>query len=274
MTEPISAVMRAETIAPTPSVVGKARSAAPSQALKSNMLGDPSVRVVDVYVPAGHDGQGLPLLVDLVGFTGSGLSHTNWVGFRENLPERLDRLIGEERMPPVVVAFPDCFTRLPPALGKISCCMRCCRQSSTLRLWRERASRRLRQELWRVWRDHPCAAPLRHLGGCGLPSRRYVFRALLSARHASGPALARRRRELHRALVEKLEAAKKHSEGSGKVVNALAMPTAAIPIPRSFWGSACRSRSAPARFSRNAWRIGCGTTLSLRSKHRLTIFAG
>jgi hypothetical protein len=83
-----------------------------SQALKSNILGDPSVRVVDVYVPAGHDGQGLPLLVDLVGFTGSGLSHTNWVGFRENLPERLDRLIGEERMPPVVVAFPDCFTRL------------------------------------------------------------------------------------------------------------------------------------------------------------------
>jgi hypothetical protein len=52
----------------------------------------------------------LPLLVDLVGFTGSG--HLNWVGFRENLPERLDRLIGEQRMPPVVMAFPDCFTRL------------------------------------------------------------------------------------------------------------------------------------------------------------------
>src|SRR6266404_4750486 len=83
-----------------------------SQALKSNMLGDPSVRVVDVYLPAGHDGEGLPLLVDLVGFTGSGLSQTNWVGFRENLPERLDRLIGEQSMPPVVVAFPDCFTRL------------------------------------------------------------------------------------------------------------------------------------------------------------------
>jgi hypothetical protein len=69
-----------------------------SRALESNMLGDPSARVVDVYVPARHDGQGSPLLVDLVGFTGSGLSHTNWVGFRENLPERLDRLIGEERM--------------------------------------------------------------------------------------------------------------------------------------------------------------------------------
>ena len=83
-----------------------------SEFLKNNMLGDPAMRVVDVYIPAGHDGQGLPLLVDLVGFTGSGLSHTNWVGFRESLPERLDRLICEQRMPPVVVAFPDCFTRL------------------------------------------------------------------------------------------------------------------------------------------------------------------
>ena len=86
------------------------RIAIESKALENNLLGDPSVRAVDVYVPAGHDGQGLPLLVDLVGFTSSGLSQTNWVGFRENLPERLDRLIGEHRMPPVVVAFPDCFT--------------------------------------------------------------------------------------------------------------------------------------------------------------------
>src|SRR5260370_7577598 len=82
-----------------------------SQTLKNNMLDDPSVRAVDVYVPAGHDGQELPLLVDLVGFTSSGLSHTNWVGFRENVPERLDRLIGEQRMSPVLGAFPDCFPR-------------------------------------------------------------------------------------------------------------------------------------------------------------------
>ena len=45
------------------------RATVQSEALKSNMLGDPSVRVVDVYVPAGHDGQGLPLQVNLVGFT-------------------------------------------------------------------------------------------------------------------------------------------------------------------------------------------------------------
>jgi enterochelin esterase-like enzyme len=83
-----------------------------SRVLQNNLLGDPSVRAVDIYLPVGHSGEALPLLVDLVGFTGSGLSHTNWVGFRENMPERLDRLIGDEKMPPVVVAFPNCFTRL------------------------------------------------------------------------------------------------------------------------------------------------------------------
>ena len=35
-----------------------------------------------------------------------------WKNFGENLPERLDRLIATGVLPPVVVAFPDCFTRL------------------------------------------------------------------------------------------------------------------------------------------------------------------
>ena len=83
-----------------------------SDVLKGNILGDPTARAVDVYVPAGHDGRGLPLLVNLVGITSSGLSQTNWVAFRENVPERLDRLIGEQLMPPVVVAFPNCFARI------------------------------------------------------------------------------------------------------------------------------------------------------------------
>ncbi|HEY1752763.1 MAG TPA: alpha/beta hydrolase-fold protein [Caulobacteraceae bacterium] len=83
-----------------------------SQVLAGNLFGDPATRRVDVYLPAGHDGAGLPLLVDLVGFTAGGPAHTNWTGFRENVPERLDRLIGEGRMAPTVVAFPDCFTRV------------------------------------------------------------------------------------------------------------------------------------------------------------------
>ncbi|MFP3944661.1 MAG: alpha/beta hydrolase [Alphaproteobacteria bacterium] len=83
-----------------------------STLLQGNLLGDPHVRAIDVYVPHGTDGRGLPLLVDLVGFTGSGLSHSNWKNFGENLPERLDRLIASEAMPPAVVAMPDCFTKL------------------------------------------------------------------------------------------------------------------------------------------------------------------
>ncbi|MBU1175004.1 MAG: esterase family protein [Alphaproteobacteria bacterium] len=83
-----------------------------SAALANNMLGDPTTRAVVVYVPHGHDGAGLPLLVDLVGYTGSGFSHVNWKNFGENVPQRLDRLIAGGDMPPAIVAFPDCFTRL------------------------------------------------------------------------------------------------------------------------------------------------------------------
>jgi S-formylglutathione hydrolase FrmB len=67
---------------------------------------------VDVYVPHGMDPKGLPLLVDIVGFTAGGPAHTNWKNFGENVPERLDRLIGSGAMKPCVVAFPDCFTKL------------------------------------------------------------------------------------------------------------------------------------------------------------------
>jgi len=83
-----------------------------SKALRGNILADPTTRITDVYVPAGHDGKGLPLLADLVGFTAGGPAHTNWKNFGENAPERLDRLIGTGAMPPCVVAFPDCFTKL------------------------------------------------------------------------------------------------------------------------------------------------------------------
>ena len=83
-----------------------------SALLAHNILGDPANRIIDVYVPYGESGRGLPLLVDLVGFTAGGPVHTNWKNFGENVPERLDRLIGDGAMPPVVVAFPDCFTKL------------------------------------------------------------------------------------------------------------------------------------------------------------------
>src|SRR4029079_5716562 len=83
-----------------------------SQVLKGNLLGDATERIVDVYVPADSQGDGLPLLVDLVVFTAGGPVHSNWKNFGENLPERLDRLIASGNMAPWVVALPGCFPNL------------------------------------------------------------------------------------------------------------------------------------------------------------------
>ncbi len=53
-----------------------------------------------------------PVLVDMVGFTGSGLSHVAWKNFSENVPERAARLVHQEKMAPAIIVFPDCFTAL------------------------------------------------------------------------------------------------------------------------------------------------------------------
>jgi len=50
--------------------------------------------------------------MDLVGYMGSGASHTNWRPFGLNLPERLDRLLAAGAIQPAVVVMPDGFTSL------------------------------------------------------------------------------------------------------------------------------------------------------------------
>lgn len=82
-----------------------------STVLRGNRPGDAHVRDVLVYTPPGFDDtRDYPLLVDLIGYTGSGASHTNWKPFGLNLPERLDMLLAEGKIGPMVVALPDCFT--------------------------------------------------------------------------------------------------------------------------------------------------------------------
>ena len=85
-----------------------------SEALKCNVLGDPSTRDVAVYLPEGYDDtdEDYPLFVDIVGFTNSGFGHLSWKAFGESLPQRVDRLITEGKMGKVILAFPDCFTSL------------------------------------------------------------------------------------------------------------------------------------------------------------------
>ena len=83
-----------------------------SAAISGNLLGDPPRREVLVYLPPGCDDGPVPLMVYLAGFTGSGLGRAGWKAYQESLPQRLDRLISENRMGPVALALPDCFTSL------------------------------------------------------------------------------------------------------------------------------------------------------------------
>jgi enterochelin esterase-like enzyme len=85
-----------------------------SEALCGNLLCDPSRRTVAVYLPPGYDASDAhyPVVVDLAGFTGSGLKHVGWQSFGQSLPQRIDRLVSAGSMGPVVAVFPDGFTSL------------------------------------------------------------------------------------------------------------------------------------------------------------------
>ncbi len=89
-----------------------------SSILADNPLGDPHLRKLAVWLPPAYDrrtsgpGERFPVLYDLVGFTGSGLSHLNWKSFSDNVAERAARLVHEGRMGSAIIVFPDCFTSL------------------------------------------------------------------------------------------------------------------------------------------------------------------
>lgn len=85
-----------------------------SKVLKDNVWGDPSERDLCVYLPAGYSESGDPYvsLWDFAAFTNTGPGHLNWRNHGENLPQRLDRLIGSGEMPAVVVPMPDCYSSL------------------------------------------------------------------------------------------------------------------------------------------------------------------
>src|SRR5579863_2142343 len=85
-----------------------------SNVLQGNALGDPAQRDVYCYLPPGYDDgtQRYPVIYFLSGFTGTGRMHLNFDPYVESIDRRLDRLIGEGAMPPVICVLPDCFTSL------------------------------------------------------------------------------------------------------------------------------------------------------------------
>lgn len=83
-----------------------------SQVLEGNPVGDPHERDLYVYLPPGYDGSGesYPSVYCLTGFTGRGRMLLNDHAFTPNLAERMDRLIAEGTVRPMIIVMPDCFT--------------------------------------------------------------------------------------------------------------------------------------------------------------------
>lgn len=110
-----------------PSTIGRIdRFTLDSNCLTDNPLGDPSAREVHVYLPPDYDRsrRDYPVLYSLAAYTSSGQAQVAWKNHGESLPDRLDRLIAEERLPPVICVMPDSYTALggnqfvdSPAIG-------------------------------------------------------------------------------------------------------------------------------------------------------------
>lgn len=87
----------------------------PSDALKSNPLGDPATRPVVVYLPKGYDPEGsrrYPALYVLHGYTGDAAALISSRPWETNVLQWCDRLISQQRMPEVLLVLVDGFTRL------------------------------------------------------------------------------------------------------------------------------------------------------------------
>lgn len=86
-----------------------------SEVLRGNPLGDPYERELPVYLPPSYDADSArryPVVFCLTGFTGRGQMLLNDQSFGPNLAERMDGLIAAGTIQEMIVAMPDCFTRL------------------------------------------------------------------------------------------------------------------------------------------------------------------
>ncbi len=84
-----------------------------STILQNNPLGDPFKRDLYVYLPHEYEenlNKKYPVVYCLTGFTGRGKMMLNDSAFTPNLAERLDKLIAEKTIKPMIAVLPDCFT--------------------------------------------------------------------------------------------------------------------------------------------------------------------
>jgi len=83
-----------------------------SQILKDNPLGDKHIRDLYVYLPSDYErsDKKFPVVYCLIGFTGRGKMFLNDNAFAPNLAERMDKLISDGTIRPMIAVLPDCFT--------------------------------------------------------------------------------------------------------------------------------------------------------------------
>ena len=83
-----------------------------SQILKGNPLGDKHVRDLYLYLPPDYErsDKKFPVVYCLTGFTGRGKMFLNDNAFAPNLAERMDKLISDGTIRPMIAVLPDCFT--------------------------------------------------------------------------------------------------------------------------------------------------------------------
>lgn len=86
-----------------------------SRALRDNPLGDSATRDLYLYLPPSYDAdtaRRFPVVHLLTGFTGRGRMLLNDSAFTPDIARRMDSLIASGRVCEMVIAMPDCFTRL------------------------------------------------------------------------------------------------------------------------------------------------------------------
>lgn len=85
-----------------------------SQILADNLLGDPCHRLLPVYLPPHYEREPqrrFPVVFSLAGYGGWGAQKLAEKSFEEPLHLQLDRWMDGGILEPMIVAFPDCFTR-------------------------------------------------------------------------------------------------------------------------------------------------------------------
>jgi enterochelin esterase family protein len=99
-----------------------------SEVLRGNPLNDPNERPVMVYLPPEFETEPerrFPVVLCLTGFTGTGRQLLHDTPWRPALPRRLEDLVRRGAAGPMILVFPDAFTRLggsqylnSPAVGR------------------------------------------------------------------------------------------------------------------------------------------------------------